>query len=84
MSRAARAEVKQPQTLNFGTNELTINNEKPLTKNKNNPRVKIVIGKVKKIIIGLTTALIKASNKAAKIAVKKLSTRNIFVTLPTI
>jgi len=48
--------------------------ENPLISSKKRPKVSIVIGKVRKIRIGRTTALTIASKRAVRIAVNKSST----------
>ena len=63
-----------PLTRNPGTIALTKRITIPLITNVNNPRVKILIGRVKIISIGLIIALIMPKTTATTIAVKKLST----------
>jgi len=80
---AATAAVKQPFTLNLGTSLDTIISEKPFIRKRNKPKVRIVMGSVKRIRNGLTTAFTTARIKAEIIAVKKSSTINSLVSFPT-
>ncbi len=79
----AIAAVKQPSILNFGIKADTIMSINPLMNSKNNPKVRIVIGKVRNIKIGRITTLTTAKSKALTIEVKKSSTLYNFVTRPT-
>jgi len=67
----AIAALNQLWISNSGTIRETIINTRPFTKNKNIPRVKIVIGKVKIIKRGRISIFANAKIKAAIIAVGK-------------
>ncbi len=65
--------VKKPEIIKLGTIKAANIIIKVFITKVNNPNVNILIGKVKKIKIGLITALTIPKTTATKTAVKKLS-----------
>ncbi len=69
----AKINAKNPATINPGTNREANQKHKPLTTKENAPKVKIVAGKERIEIMGLTPILTIPMIKAAAIAAGKLA-----------